>query len=64
LAEFAHACLENVDVLNDLNIDMWSHKACHAIFGPTDFLEVTRFLADHDRLHVQHAWKTLKSLQA
>ena len=64
MADFAHARLENVDVLNDLNIDMWSHKARHAIFGPTYFLEVTRFFADHDRLHVQQAGKTLKSLQA
>jgi hypothetical protein len=43
---------------------MWSRKARHAIFGPTNFLEVLSFVTDHDRLHVQQAWKTLQSIQA
>jgi hypothetical protein len=42
---------------------MWGRIARHAIFGPTDFLEIISFVADHDRLHLQQAWKNLQSLQ-
>ncbi len=38
----------------------WERKARHAIFGPTNFLEVLGFMAEHDRLHIQQAWNTLK----
>jgi hypothetical protein len=62
LAEFAAARLENLDSLKEQDEEMWSHKARHAIFGPTSFLEVVGFIADHDRLHIQQAWKTLRSL--
>jgi hypothetical protein len=48
--------------LKNLDGEIWSRRARHAIFGPTDFLEVTGFFADHDRMHVQQAWKTLKQL--
>ena len=62
LAEFTRARLENIKTLRGLDEQIWSRSARHAIFGPTDFLEVTSFMADHDRLHVQQAWKTLKSV--
>jgi hypothetical protein len=48
--------------LKSLEPDVWSRRARHAIFGPTNFLEVTGFLTDHDRMHIQQAWKTLKQL--
>jgi FMN phosphatase YigB (HAD superfamily) len=62
LAEFARARIDNIKTLKALDPSIWSRSARHAIFGPTDFLEVTSFMADHDRLHVQQAWKTLKSV--
>jgi hypothetical protein len=40
----------------------WGRKARHAIFGPTNFLEVVGFAADHDRMHIQQTWSTLKEL--
>lgn len=61
LAEFAEARIQNLQTLKGLGEEMWSRGARHAIFGPTNFLEVVGFMADHDRLHVQQAWKTLKS---
>jgi FMN phosphatase YigB (HAD superfamily) len=61
LFEFAQARIENIKTLKALGEDIWSRNARHAIFGPTNFLEVTSFIADHDRLHVQQAWKTLQS---
>ena len=62
LQEFAAARLENIDKLKQLDASVWSRRARHAIFGPTNFLEVTGFLTDHDQMHVQQAWKTLRQL--
>ncbi len=62
LAEFASARIENLETLKGLDGSTWTRSARHAIFGPTNFLEVVGFMADHDRLHVQQAWKTLKSV--
>jgi len=62
LSEFAAARIKNLAVLQTLNEDIWSRKARHAIFGPTNFLEVLGFIADHDQMHIQQAWKTLKNL--
>jgi FMN phosphatase YigB (HAD superfamily) len=62
LAEFATARLENLDKLRNLEESVWLRKARHAIFGPTDFTEIVSFMADHDRMHIQQAWKTLQSV--
>jgi hypothetical protein len=62
LSEFADARIGNLKTLKSLSKEIWSRSARHAIFGPTNFLEVTSFMADHDRLHVQQAWKTVKSV--
>jgi len=61
LAEFASARVEMLKTLKEQSDEIWSRKARHAIFGPTNFLEVVSFISDHDRLHVQQAWKTLRS---
>jgi FMN phosphatase YigB (HAD superfamily) len=62
LAEFASARLENIELLKRLDDEIWSRKARHAIFGPTNFLEVIGFVADHDRMHIQQAWNTLRKI--
>jgi hypothetical protein len=62
LIEFAQARIDNLKTLKGLDKESWTRSARHAIFGPTNFLEVTSFMADHDRLHVQQVWKTLKSV--
>jgi FMN phosphatase YigB (HAD superfamily) len=62
LTEFAQARIENIRMLKELDEQVWSRNARHAIFGPTDFLEVVSFMADHDRLHIQQAWKTVRSV--
>ncbi|NWG34977.1 MAG: DinB family protein [Chloroflexi bacterium] len=63
LQEFTAARLETVSQLANLDGSLWSRKARHAIFGPTSFLEVLGFMADHDRMHIQQVKKTLKNLQ-
>jgi FMN phosphatase YigB (HAD superfamily) len=62
LREFAQARMKNIKTLKGLDENIWNRSARHAIFGPTNFLEVASFMADHDRLHVQQAWKTLRSV--
>jgi hypothetical protein len=62
LKEFAVARLANLDRLRKVDEGMWWRKVRHAIFGPTNFREVMGFVADHDQMHIQQAWKTLKNL--
>jgi FMN phosphatase YigB (HAD superfamily) len=62
LAEFTSARLENLNKLRNLDDEVWSRKARHAIFGPTNVTEIISFVADHDRMHIQQAWKTLQSI--
>lgn len=62
LSEFASARLANLGKLKNLDAEFWSRKARHAIFGPTNFLEVMGFIANHDQMHIQQAWKTLQNL--
>lgn len=62
LNEFTSARLAALEMLAAAPETVWSRRARHAIFGPTHFLEVCGFMADHDRMHVQQAWETLKRL--
>ncbi len=60
--EFNDARRETLNLLSQIPAETWERKARHAIFGPTDFLEVIGFMADHDRMHLQQVWNTLKKL--
>ena len=62
LKEFNEARRETLILLKKIAPKEWEHKARHAIFGPTNFLEVIGFMADHDRMHIQQVWSTLKKL--
>ena len=59
LADFITARKEALGLLNGLQAE-WSRTARHAIFGPTTLLELTGFVAGHDRAHVQQIWKTIQ----
>jgi FMN phosphatase YigB (HAD superfamily) len=62
LQEFNDARRKILTSLKEVEHSGWERKARHAIFGPTNFLEVVGFIAEHDRLHIQQAWGTLKKL--
>ena len=62
LQEFATERLKILNILRNLDEGVWLRKARHAIFGPTNFTEVMGFVADHDKMHIQQAWKTLRNL--
>lgn len=60
LMEFLQVRKETLEFLRAIPDSDWSRKARHAIFGPTTFQEIAGFIADHDRMHVQQAWHTIK----
>jgi FMN phosphatase YigB (HAD superfamily) len=60
LGEFVEARKQTIELLLQISAENWSQNARHAIFGPTNFLEVIAFMADHDRMHVQQAWNLLE----
>ena len=62
LKEFNDARRETLDLLKNIAREDWERKARHAIFGPTNFLEVISFVADHDRMHIQQAWTALRKM--
>jgi FMN phosphatase YigB (HAD superfamily) len=64
LREFNEARLKTLDMIRQTTTEgsAWNRKARHAIFGPTNFLEIISFIAEHDRLHIHQAWHTLKKL--
>jgi FMN phosphatase YigB (HAD superfamily) len=64
LNEFNDARRKTLVLIKEITAEpsAWKRKARHAIFGPTNFLEVVGFIAEHDRLHIQQAWSMLKKL--
>lgn len=62
LQKFNEDRRETISMLGNVPTEDWSNKARHAIFGPTNFLEVIGFIAEHDRLHIQQAYNTMKKL--
>jgi hypothetical protein len=46
--------------LNTLPREVWGRVARHSIFGPTTFLEMAHFTAQHDRLHIKQLCQTLQ----
>ena len=62
LKEFTAARISSLGQLKDLSDDVWMRKARHAIFGPSNFREVIGFMAEHDRMHIQQAWNTIRTL--
>jgi len=50
---------ETLAMLTKLPESGWQTNARHAIFGPTNLLEMVSFIAEHDRLHLHQAWAIL-----
>lgn len=60
--EFLTARIRMVALLRNLT-DEWKRKARHAIFGPTDLLELVKFMAEHDKLHIRQIYTTIQQLE-
>ncbi|HLF88365.1 MAG TPA: DinB family protein [Anaerolineales bacterium] len=53
LRDFVNHRLQTLSLLENLTEDVWQRPARHAIFGPTNFQEISHFMAEHDRLHIR-----------
>ncbi len=60
LAGFVEARKQTLALLDGLQIE-WSRLARHAIFGTTNLQELVGIVAGHDRVHIQQAWKTIRT---
>lgn len=60
IADFTAARKQTLRDLREVGPEVWNRPARHAIFGPTNFMEVVGFMADHDRLHIQQALQRLR----
>ncbi|MGB7872899.1 MAG: DinB family protein [Anaerolineales bacterium] len=60
--DFLSARIQMIDALSSLT-DEWQRKARHAIFGPTDLLELVKFMAEHDKLHIRQIYTTIEQLK-
>ena len=59
LESYIEARRETLEILRKLSEVDWQRKARHAIFGPTNFMEIISFIARHDGMHLQQAWNIL-----
>jgi HAD superfamily hydrolase (TIGR01549 family) len=50
---------ETIQFLHTLQPQDWQRPARHSIFGPTTFLEMAQFTAQHDRLHIAQLQHTI-----
>jgi DNA phosphorothioation-dependent restriction protein DptG len=53
LQDFNQVRISILDILAQLNQSVWSKPTRHTLFGPTQFSEIIRFIAGHDRLHIR-----------
>ncbi|MBI3159262.1 MAG: HAD-IA family hydrolase [Chloroflexi bacterium] len=60
LEEWLNLRYQIMAVLDALTDADWERQIRHSIFGPTTLLELMRFSARHDRLHIQQAANTLE----
>jgi len=63
LSGFLSARMETLEILQGLSLSTWERTARHAIFGPTDLLELVKFMTEHDRLHIRQFWATLQQVK-
>jgi HAD superfamily hydrolase (TIGR01549 family) len=64
LAAFMDARAEMTGALHQLPAEGWERLARHAIFGPTNLLELLSFIATHDIVHIRQVFHTLNSVHA
>lgn len=59
LATFVAVRSELVNLLGSFNAEGWKMPARHAIFGPTQLLELAGFITTHDRTHIHQLYDTI-----
>ncbi len=59
--DFMTQRLSSVERLASLSNDEWSRPAHHSFFGPTNLLELVRFIALHDIDHIRHVYSLIQT---
>lgn len=59
ITAFTTARMQLLEILEDFNQDDWHRPARHAIFGPTNLMELISITAGHDRLHIHQIHRVL-----
>jgi FMN phosphatase YigB (HAD superfamily) len=59
LTDFAQNRIQLLSVLENLRPEEWRRQARHAIFGPTELMEMVNIIAGHDRLHINQIYQTI-----
>ncbi len=60
---FVSARMDLLKRLSTFDLADWQRQVRHAIFGPTSLLELTSFIAAHDRTHILQAIQTLAAYE-
>jgi FMN phosphatase YigB (HAD superfamily) len=60
LTTFINGRTELVQLLEKLDEQSWKLPARHAIFGPTQLVELAGFIATHDRTHLHQTVETIR----
>jgi hypothetical protein len=63
LNDFIECRTELVQLLGNLDEQIWKYPARHAIFGPTQLVELAGFVSTHDRTHVHQVVETAKQIE-
>lgn len=61
LSAFVEQRTELVEWLRSLPDNVWDRPARDAIFGPTTFSEMVRFIAEHDRTHLRQMREAIEA---
>jgi len=64
LTTFIKTRSDLVELLIGLSPESWKLPAQHAIFGPTNILELTGFIATHDRTHIRQVSAVINHLHS
>jgi FMN phosphatase YigB (HAD superfamily) len=62
LRDFAKARKANARFLRSQPASIWTRTARHAIFGPTQLVEIVGWFLDHDLIHLEQIQKTKNSV--
>lgn len=63
LSRFISTRVALIEVIGNLTPQQWNKSINHAIFGPTPTSELIKFIAQHDRIHINQMVNTMVSLK-
>ena len=59
--EFITQRMNMISLLEDVTVSEWQRTANHAIFGRTTLLELVRIMVEHDLVHINQSYASIKN---